>query len=106
MHSFWKYMIYVAETTIFLVAGILVGVKVLSQSDSREVITENFERLGYLYLCMVLARFLSIVVFMPALRRSGYGLTMKEVYVLTYGGLRGAVGIAFSLIVASNNAFP
>jgi hypothetical protein len=32
-------MIYVAETTIFLVAGILVGVKVLSQSDSRELLT-------------------------------------------------------------------
>jgi NhaP-type Na+/H+ or K+/H+ antiporter len=30
---------------------------------------------------------------------------MKEVYVLTYGGLRGAVGIAFSLIIASNTHF-
>jgi NhaP-type Na+/H+ or K+/H+ antiporter len=55
---------------------------------------------------MVFARFFSIVVFMPLLRKSGYGLTMKEVYVLTYGGLRGAVGIAFSLIVASNPIFP
>jgi NhaP-type Na+/H+ or K+/H+ antiporter len=28
------------------------------------------------------------------------------VYVLAYGGLRGAVGIAFSLIVANNNSLP
>lgn len=35
----------------------------------------------------------------------GYGLTWKEVYVLSYGGLRGAVGIAFSLIVAHDTIY-
>lgn len=29
-----------------------------------------------------------------------------EVFALTYGGLRGAVGIAFTLILASNEALP
>lgn len=106
VHSFWKYVIYVAETTIFLVAGILVGVKVLSSAGSYDIIVGNLENLVQLYFCMTLARFLSIVIFMPTLKKSGYGLTMKEVYVLTYGGLRGAVGIAFSLIIASNDTFP
>jgi NhaP-type Na+/H+ or K+/H+ antiporter len=87
------------------VAGILVGVKVIGDLGSPSNITNNLEKLGALYVCMMVARFLSIVVFMPALKRSGYGLTMKDVYVLTYGGLRGAVGIAFSLIIASNNNF-
>ena len=32
VHYFWKYIIYVAETIIFVVAGIIVGGKVLSQS--------------------------------------------------------------------------
>lgn len=62
--------------------------------------------MGMLYICMIFARFFSIVVFMPTLKKSGYGLTMKEVYVLTYGGLRGAVGIAFSLIISSDERFP
>jgi len=51
---------------------------------------------------MTLARFISIAIFMPILRSEGYGLKWKEVGALTYGGLRGAVGIAFTLILAGN----
>jgi NhaP-type Na+/H+ or K+/H+ antiporter len=35
----------------------------------------------------------------------GYGLSWKEVYVLAYGGLRGAIGICFALIVAQDSDF-
>lgn len=64
----------------------------------------NLQKLLLLYLCMTLARFLSITTFMPKLRTEGYGLKWNEVAALTYGGLRGAVGIAFTLILASNPA--
>ena len=57
-------------------------------------------KLAGLYLIMVVARFLSISVFKPFLSSSGYGLTWKEIIVLTHSGLRGAIGIAFSLIVS------
>lgn len=53
---------------------------------------------------MTMARFLSITVFMPKLQTEGYGLRWNEVGALTYGGLRGAVGIAFTLILASNHS--
>ncbi len=55
---------------------------------------------------MVLARFLAIGSFMPKLKTLGYGLHWNEVGALTYGGLRGAVGIAFTLILASNEFLP
>lgn len=55
---------------------------------------------------MVCARFLSISIFMPKLRNYGYGLKWNEVCALTYGGLRGAVGIAFTLILASYDILP
>lgn len=51
---------------------------------------------------MTVARFFSIAIFMPKLQNEGYGLTWIEVCALTYGGLRGAIGIAFTLILASN----
>ena len=54
---------------------------------------------------MMLARFGSIAIFMKWLRKWGYGLTWSEVYVLSYGGLRGAVGIAFAMIVANDRAY-
>jgi NhaP-type Na+/H+ or K+/H+ antiporter len=52
---------------------------------------------------MIAARFLAIAAFMKFLKNMGYGLTWKEVYVLTYGGLRGAVGISFALIVSRDD---
>lgn len=63
---------------------------------------DNILKLFLLYLCMNICRFLSIAVFMPKLQSEGYGLKWKEVAGLTYGGLRGAVGIAFTLILASH----
>jgi NhaP-type Na+/H+ or K+/H+ antiporter len=54
---------------------------------------------------MMLSRFGAIACFMGWLKKWGYGLTWKEVYVLAYGGLRGAIGISFALIVANDPAF-
>jgi hypothetical protein len=51
---------------------------------------------------MILSRFASIACVMNWLRKWGYGLTWKEVYVLAYGGLRGAIGISFAMIVTND----
>lgn len=59
-----------------------------------------------MYFCMTFARFFSISLFMPWLKKLGYGLHWNEVVALTYGGLRGAVGIAFTLILAANDFLP
>lgn len=64
----------------------------------------NLFGLAQLYLYMTLARFLSITIFMWKLKYEGYGLKWTEVIALTHGGLRGAVGIAFTLILASNES--
>ena len=69
---------------------------------------------------MMIVRFSAIAIFMPILKRVAYGLTWVEVpliyllkefhplkvVVLAYGGLRGAIGIAFALIVANDSDFP
>ena len=48
---------------------------------------------------MMIARYLSIMIFFKPLKNNGYGFSHKDALVLTYGGVRGAVGIAFALIV-------
>lgn len=37
----------------------------------------NMQKLLYLYICMTMARFLSISMFMPKLQTEGYGLKWK-----------------------------
>lgn len=40
-----------------------------------------------------------VLLLYPILTRCGYGLSRREMIVLIYGGLRGAVGLALALIV-------
>lgn len=99
--------VFVAETIIFILGGVMVGTKALSNDQLVSLIgTDEIIKLLVLYVCMTCARFFSIAVFMPKLQNEGYGLKWAEVLALTYGGLRGAVGIAFTLILASNESVP
>ena len=66
---------------------------------------DDFYKLIILYICMIVARFIAISLFMGVLPSLGYGLTWKDVYVLTYGGLRGAIGLSFSLIVYNDTEY-
>lgn len=40
-----------------------------------------------------------ISLFSPILSRIGYGLTWRNAVIMTWGGLRGAVGLALALVV-------
>jgi hypothetical protein len=107
VHHIWKVYGFIAETVIFILGGVIVGQRSLNNPKLIDLIgTYELLCLGGLYLCMVCARFLSISLFMPKLKQLGYGLRWNEVVALTYGGLRGAVGIAFTLILASYSFLP
>lgn len=107
VHHIWKVYVFVAETIIFILGGVIVGCKSLNNPKLTDFIgLREILYLIVLYLCMNGARFISIGVFMPRLKKLGYGFRWIEVAALTYGGLRGAVGIAFTLILAANDFLP
>ncbi len=43
-----------------------------------------------------------IAMFSPILSRIGYGLSWQNGVIMTWGGLRGAVGLAMALLVAQS----
>lgn len=45
-------------------------------------------------------RYLSILMLLPLLNKTGYKISLKEIFVLSYGGLRGAVTLSLGMIVA------
>mgnify|MGYP000986561776 FL=1 len=66
---------FVAETIIFILGGVMVGTKALSNHELVSLITmDEIVKLFILYVCMTFARFLSIALFMPKLQSEGYGL--------------------------------
>jgi len=45
-------------------------------------------------------------MFWPILAKMGYGLTFKQVLLVTYAGLRGAVGMSLALMVSVDDQIP
>ena len=45
------------------------------------------------------------MVFYRVLKKHGYGFSIEDAIILTYGGIRGAIGISFSLIVSNDPYF-
>ena len=54
-----------------------------------------------LYLFALLIRSIIVALFFPLLQRLGYGITWQGAVVATWGGLRGAVGLALAIVMQS-----
>ncbi len=53
---------------------------------------------------MIISRLIMVVTFYPILKKTGYGITKKEIIVLVYGGLRGALGMCLSLMIGVDDS--
>ncbi|PIK43588.1 sperm-specific sodium proton exchanger [Apostichopus japonicus] len=94
LHRFWEMLAYLANTLIFMLVGVLIVDKALANVDA----IDWFYVIA-LYVGINTIRFFVIAMFSPILRKLGYGLSWRNAVVLTWGGLRGAVGLAMALIV-------
>lgn len=97
--EFWELAAYIANTLIFLIVGIVIAIRV-------ELSLNNFLMLIIVYIGVNLIRTMIVFGFFPVMKRLGYGLTQREGVILSWGGLRGAVGLTLALMVAGTSAFP
>jgi len=80
-----------------MIAGVMVGSSMLHfQSDLFDISNELYITV-YIYLFVVFARFASIGMFMKYLKKLGEGLNWREIFALTFTGLKGAIGIALAM---------
>eukprot|EP00884_Botryococcus_braunii_P023322 jgi/Botrbrau1/9674/Bobra.0201s0008.1 len=101
LHIVWETLEYVANTLIFILSGIIIAAKIYTNSigteDNIKPIDYGFAVLLWVYLLII--RGVILVVFWPVLKNLGYSLDWKHALVLSWSGLRGAVGLALSLFV-------
>lgn len=95
VHHVWSYIGFTAETVIFLLTGVIVGVKVL---HNEHIKSKDYGLLIALYFILHVIRFLMLFLTWPLLKKLGYGLSFKQLVLLSYAGLRGAVGLTLALI--------
>ena len=99
MHHFWEIVVFMTNTLIFALAGLIVSKKAFVG------ITEvDYGYLMITYAGVNCIRGFGLFVFMPVLSRLPYKLDWKNALLVTWGGLRGAVGLALGLIVAGDSA--
>jgi NhaP-type Na+/H+ or K+/H+ antiporter len=98
-HHIWGYVGFVAETLIFFLAGLTMGSVI--QKDKKGLLIDNSDigKAIAAWLILILIRTLCVFAFFPCLKRMGYGFTYSEAIMVSYGGLRGAVGLALAMIV-------
>ncbi|MFB6258811.1 MAG: cation:proton antiporter, partial [Flavobacteriales bacterium] len=95
--EFWELASFIANTLIFIMVGVVIAEKVVFTPY-------DFLLLGIIYVGMFIARAGVVSLFFPSMKRLGYGVKKAEAYVLWWGGLRGAIGLALALMVAGESA--
>lgn len=100
VHHFWEILSYIANTLIFMIVGIIITFKVVKNSTRHDIL-----HVISTYVVVNIFRGVMVVMLSPILRNIGYGLPWKHAVVLTWGGLRGAVSIALSLILTEVREF-
>lgn len=99
LHEFWELAAFIANTLIFIIVGVVVALRV-------SYTPRDFLILILIYFGIVVVRAIVIAMFYPIMKRIGYGLSAKDGIIAWWGGLRGAIGLALALIVASEASIP
>ncbi|MFC2104514.1 cation:proton antiporter [Bacteroidota bacterium] len=96
LHEFWELFAFIANTLIFLIVGVVIA-------DNIVFTANDFLILFLLYIGIHIVRAIVIAIFYPIMKKAGYGLSKKNAYILWWGALRGAIGLALALIVAGES---
>lgn len=97
LHHIWSFLGYFAETMVFLLAGVIITVKVWMEDSI--IVWQDYLKCIALYFILHIIRFSVIFIIKWPLSKLGYGLNWREGIVLGYSGLRGAVSLCLALVV-------
>lgn len=94
MEAFFGMFCYAAETILFVIAGLIMGFEI-----SENLTAMRLGILFFIYIMAHISRFVVIMACYPVLSKFGYSWDIKKVLLLTWGGLRGAVGLCIALML-------
>lgn len=100
LHHFWELLAYLANTLIFFLVGIVIG------TQAGGATWHDLVLVLALYLGIMVIRFVVTHIFRPVANLVGDPISVPDVAIVSWGGLRGAVSMALVLIVANNPLVP
>ena len=96
IHAIWGYIGFMAETLIFLLTGFVLG------GELEDVSWIMLAQLLGLYVGLHIIRFIGLVLLWPLMSLTKYKFTFKHILLISYSGLRGAVGLSLALMINLN----
>ena len=100
--SFWEWVDWIANTLIFFVGGLIIASEVSNNASDPlryKISGKDWGMMFSLYFLLIPIRVVSIAILSPILLTGRYRMSIKDLVVLSWSGLRGAVGLTLSLIV-------
>lgn len=101
MHRIWHMFEYLGNTVIFFLAGVLTG------NSLTRVSMMDYVHLFVIYLALLVIRAALIFSSIPLLKllhTSRQSVKWEDAAIMSWGGLRGAVGLALAMIVNIDKA--
>mmetsp|Transcript_4516 Transcript_4516/g.11338 ORF Transcript_4516/g.11338 Transcript_4516/m.11338 type:complete len:1272 (+) Transcript_4516:68-3883(+) len=111
IHAFWGMLVFCSDTIIFVLAGAII-VDQAFLSKSAFFFAQDWGLLFALYVVLTLIRLFMVTLVSFYLRQYGHGLDrrvcswgdfVKSMFIVTWGGLRGAVGLVLALAVNADS---
>ncbi len=99
IRNFWELMGYIANTLIFIIVGLLIAMKC-------DLYWHDLGILAIAYIGVNIIRLIMVFLFFPIMRKINYGLKAREAIVLSWSGLRGAVGLTLALVAFYTPSIP
>ena len=99
---FWSWVDWVANTLIFFLAGLIIVAEISTQGEN--ISGKDWGMAFSLYFLLIPIRIVGIIMLWPILCYGKYGLGLKDAIVLSWAGLRGAVGLTLALIVYNSDS--
>jgi NhaP-type Na+/H+ or K+/H+ antiporter len=96
LHEFIEFAAFICNVLIFVIVGV-----VISQNIKLDNLGSDLLMLVVIYVIIHVVRIANMMIFYLRMRKAGYGLPPKDAIVVWWGALRGAIGLALALVVAS-----
>lgn len=98
MHDIWSFAQFLSETMLYVLTGTIIGEKILTFNLST-ITFGDFLLSIFFFALIVLGRYLMLVLLQPLMNKFGFPLDTRDIIVLTYSGLRGAIATCLALFI-------